>query len=161
MLFCAIFGWWAAVKLRLFGAAILGPLIVAAALSLSGVLTIRPPAEAIMAAQFFLGLGIGVCYVGITGRELRHDVLSALGFCFIIGVLAAAFAAIVSALGFAPPIESILAFSPGGQGEMAILAIVSGSDVAFVVAHHVTRIVFVILCAPLFAHLALRRKRSV
>ncbi len=157
MVFSAGFGWWAAARLKMFGAAILGPLIVSAALSLSGILTIRPPAETIMAAQFFLGLGVGVHYVGISGRELRHDVLAALGFCVIIGVLSGAFAAGVAASGLAPPIESILAFSPGGQAEMAVLALVSGSDIAFVVAHHVIRIVVVILSAPLFARFLFRR----
>lgn len=151
MLFCAAFGWWAAAKVRMFGASILGPLIAAAIMSLSGFLTIRPPAEAIMLSQFFLGLGIGVQYVGITGRELRHDILAALGFCVIIGAIGAGFAAVAFSLGLAPVIPAILAFSPGGQAEMAVLAIVSGTDVAFVVAHHVTRIMVVIFCAPLFA----------
>jgi membrane AbrB-like protein len=154
MLFCAVFGWWAAAKIRMFGASILGPLIVAATMSLSGILTIRPPAEAIILSQFFLGLAIGVQYVGITARELRHDILAALGFCVIIGAIGAGFAAVVYELGLAPQIAAILAFSPGGQAEMAVLAIVSGADVAFVVAHHVTRITVVILCAPLFARLS-------
>lgn len=161
MIACAAVGWWGAARIGLFGATILGPLIAAASLSLAGVLTVRPPAEAILAAQFFIGLGIGVQYVGITGRELRHDILAGLGFCIIIMLIAAGFAGLAIALGVAPHVEAILAFSPGGQGEMAILAIVSGADVAFVVAHHVTRIVVVILCAPLFAKVMARKTGSV
>ncbi len=151
MVFCAAFGWWGAAKIRMFGATVLGPLIVAAVMSLSGILTIRPPSEAIMLSQFFIGLGIGVQYIGITTRELRHDILAALGFCVIIGLLGVGFAAFVYSMGLAQEIEAVLAFSPGGQAEMAVLAIVSGADLAFVVAHHVTRIMVVILCAPIFA----------
>jgi membrane AbrB-like protein len=153
LLLCAIVGWWGALKVRLFGASILGPLILAATLSMAGILTTRPPAEAIMISQFFLGLGVGVKYVGITGKELRHDVLAAIGFCIILGALGAGFAYGITAAGIAHPVESILAFSPGGQAEMTVLAIVAGADVAFVVSHHVIRVFLVILCAPLFSRL--------
>ena len=50
-----------------------------------------------------------------------------------------------------------LAFAPGGQAEMAILAILAGADVAFIVAHHVMRLVIVILVSPVVERLWLRR----
>ena len=46
-----------------------------------------------------------------------------------------------------------MAFAPGGQAEMTVLAIVSGADLGFVIAHHLTRIVLVITAAPLVARL--------
>jgi len=52
----------------------------------------------------------------------------------------------------AAPVEAILAFAPGGQGEMAVLALVAGADVAFVVTHHLVRLVIVIAGAPLMRH---------
>lgn len=157
MLFCAGFGWWAAYRVRLFGAAILGPMLLTGAASLAGLLHHRPPAEAILAAQFFIGLGIGVRYRGVTLREVRAIVLAGLGFCLVLTALSAAFAEIVVRLGIAPPVEAFLAFSPGGQGEMAILAIVAGADVPFVVTHHLVRLTVVILGAPLIARWAQRR----
>ena len=48
-----------------------------------GVFNHTPPAEAIWAAQYFIALSIGVKYVGITVRELRRDVVAAIGFCAI------------------------------------------------------------------------------
>lgn len=157
MAFCAGFGWWAAYRVRLFGAAILGPMLVTIAASLSGLLHHRPPAEAILAAQFFIGLGIGVRYRGVTLPEVRAIVLAGLGFCLLLTTLSAGFAEIVVQLGIAPPVEAFLAFSPGGQGEMAILAIVAGADVPFVITHHLVRLTIVILGAPLIAHWAHRR----
>ena len=61
------------------------------------------------------------------------------------------FAEIVIQAGIAPPLDAILAFAPGGQAEMVLLAIIAGTDVAYVVTHHLLRIVIVILGAPFVA----------
>ncbi len=145
----AIGGWRLAKRVGLIGASLLGPLLAAAVLALSGVLTQRPPAEAIQAAQFFIGLVVGVKYTGITLAEIRRILTAGLGHAAILGAVAFAFAEAAVLLGLAPPLDAILAFAPGGQAEMAVLAIVAGADVAYVIAHHVLRIVFVITCAPL------------
>ncbi|WP_308917679.1 AbrB family transcriptional regulator [Jannaschia sp. LMIT008] len=142
-------GWRVARRAGLFGASILGPMIVTGALSLGGVVQQRPPAEAIQAAQFFIGIVVGVKYTGITVAEMRRVLLAGLGHGAILAVLAAIFAEAAVLLGLARPLDAILAFSPGGQAEMAVMAIVAGADVAYVVAHHVLRIVLVITCAPL------------
>ena len=144
-----IVGWRVAKRVGMFGASILGPLILTAALALSGVIEHRPPAEAIQAAQFFIGMVVGVKYTGITLREVRRILVAGLGHAAILGGIAAVFAEVALALGLAPPLEAILAFAPGGQAEMAVLAIVAGADVAYVISHHVLRIVVVIVGAPL------------
>lgn len=87
MILCGVVGWKLAERVRLFGASILGPLILTAIFTLSGVLTHRPPAEFIWAAQFFIGIEIGVKYVGITGRELRHFVLAGLVFSLVLALI--------------------------------------------------------------------------
>ncbi|MXU65735.1 AbrB family transcriptional regulator [Oceanomicrobium pacificus] len=151
MVLAAILGWKGGERVGLFGASILGPLIATAALSLTGLLHHRPPMEAIVAAQFFIGLGVGVKYAGITGRELRIDVSAGVAFCLVLGLLSALFAWVVTALGWAPPLEAFLSFAPGGQAEMAVLALISGADMAFIVTHHMVRIITVISGAPLLA----------
>ena len=145
----AVGGWKIAQWIGLFGATILGPLILATIASLGGIVSMRPPAEAILAAQFFIGLAIGVKYAGVTARELRVDILASLGFCAILAAVSVVFAEAVAMLGLAPPVDALLAFSPGGQAEMVVLALVAGTDVAFVVAHHLVRVVTVILGAPI------------
>jgi uncharacterized membrane protein AbrB (regulator of aidB expression) len=67
----------------------------------------------------------------------------------ILAVLAGLVAEAVVLLGLAPPIDAFLAFAPGGQAEMTVLAIVSGAELGFVVIHHLARIVVVVLGAPL------------
>ncbi|WP_299747450.1 AbrB family transcriptional regulator [uncultured Tateyamaria sp.] len=153
MVLAALVGWRGAKALGMFGASILGPLIVAAAMALTGLLQHRPPAEAIWAAQFFIGTTVGVKYTGITMTEIRRDLTAGLGFCGILIVLTVIFVEGVYAAGVAPGMEALLAFAPGGQAELTVLALIVGADVAFVIAHHVLRIFVVILGAPLFARI--------
>ena len=151
MAVCAGGGWWLAKRVGLFGAAILGPLILAAAMSLTGLIEHRPPAEAIQVAQFFLGLGVGVKYTGVTLLEIRRILLAGLGFCVLLAGLSVVFAEVVYLMGVAPQVEAVLAFAPGGQAEMVVLAIVAGADVPYVVTHHLVRLVIVITGAPVVA----------
>ena len=149
----AIIGWKGGERIGLFGASILGPMILTGALSLAGVIHTRPPAEAILAAQYFIGVGIGVGYVGVTAYELRRDVLAGIVFVLILAALAAAFTEIVVLFGLAQPVEGFLAFAPGGQAEMTVLAIIVGADLGYVIVHHLTRVIIVILGAPIAARI--------
>lgn len=151
LIVCGLFGWQIAKRIGMLGASILGPLILAALASLAGFLHTRPPAEAIWAAQYFIAIGIGTKYVGITTRELRHDVVAGLGFCLALMLLSAGIIFGVLTLNLAPPIETVLSYAPGGQAELVVLALMVGADMGFVVAHHLFRIFFVILGAPFLA----------
>ncbi|MGR3270946.1 AbrB family transcriptional regulator [Thalassococcus profundi] len=153
MAFAAIAGWKGAERIGLFGAAILGPMILAAVLSLTGVLHHRPPAEAILAAQFFIGIGLGAGYLGITLTEIRRFVVAGVVFTLFVAALAAVITIVVIRFGLAPPVDGFLAFAPAGQAEMAVLAIVVGADLGYVVIHHLTRVFLIITGAPLAARL--------
>ncbi|MEO1307282.1 MAG: AbrB family transcriptional regulator [Pseudomonadota bacterium] len=148
MVGCGLIGWWGAVRIGLFGASILGPLIVTAAVTLAGFLHFRPPAEAIWAAQFFIGMTIGASYAGVTMAEVRRDLTAGFGFCLILIILTVLVVEVVVLADLAPGMEALLAFAPGGQAELTVLALIVGADVAFVVAHHVLRLFVVILGAP-------------
>ena len=156
----ALIGWKGGERIGLFGASILGPMIVTAVLSLSGLIHSRPPAEAILAAQFFIGCGIGVHFLGVTWGELTRVVLAGIAYVLVLAVLAAGFTGLVTWAGLGNPVEAFLAFAPGGQAEMTVLAIVTGADLGFVITHHLTRIVLVIVGAPLVAGLMARRRKG-
>lgn len=153
MALCALVGWRAARAVGMFGAAMLGPLILTAAVTLAGGIAHRPPAEAIWAAQFFIGMSVGSKYAGITVTEVRHDLGAGIGFCLILLVLTVIFVQAAYSFDLAPGADALLALAPGGQAELAIFALIVGADVAFVVAHHMLRIFAVILGAPLAARL--------
>lgn len=153
MVVAAIVGWKGGERIGLFGASIIGPMIVTAILSMSGFIHTRPPSEAILTAQFLIGVGIGVGYVGVTLHELRRDVAAGVIFVLLLAALAAGFTELVYALGLAPHVEAFLSFAPGGQAEMTVLAIVAGADLGFVIVHHLTRVLIVILGAPIAARM--------
>jgi membrane AbrB-like protein len=160
MALAALIGWKGGERIGLFGASILGPMIVTAILSLSGVVYFRPPTEAILAAQFFIGCGIGIHFLGVTWRELTRVVAAGMAYVLLLALLAAGFTALVTGLGLGDPVPAFLAFAPGGQAEMTVLAIVTGADLGFVITHHLTRIVIVIVGAPLVAGLIARRRKG-
>ncbi len=159
MVVVALVGWKGGVRIGLFGAAILGPMILATALSLGDILHHRPPAEAIMAAQFFIGMGIGMQFRGVTLGELRHDVAAGAAFAVILAALAGVFTVLAHKMGGAPMLDAFLSFAPGGQAEMTILAIVAGADLGFIVIHHLMRLIVVITGAPIMARLIWRKPK--
>lgn len=149
-------GWKLAERAGLFGASILGPMILTAALSLSGVVTHRPPAEVIQAAQFFIGIAVGAKYAGITARELRLYVAAGMVYALLLAIISLLFIEAIMGLGLAPALDAFLAYLPGGQAEMVVIAIIAGADLAYVVSHHLLRMVIVILLAPVAARLLAR-----
>ena len=151
MIAAGAIGWKLAARVNMFGASILGPLILTAALSLGGIIHSRPPVEMIWIAQFFIGIAVGAQYSGITGKELRVDVFAGLIFSLMLALVAVGFVLLILAFSSADSLNIWLAFLPGGQAEMAMIAIIAGADVGFVVAHHLLRIFVVILAAPIVA----------
>lgn len=157
MVSAGFIGWRIADRVGLFGASILGPLILTAALSLSGIITTRPPAEIIWAAQFFIGIAVGVKYTGITWRELRVDVGAGVLYAGLLALISLGFFELIHLTGVAPALDAFLAFLPGGQAEMVVIAIIAGADLAYVVSHHLLRVILVILLAPIVARLFKRQ----
>ena len=156
----ALIGWKGGEKIGLFGASILGPMILTGALALTDVIHYRPPTEAILVAQFMIGIGIGVCYVGVTLHEIRRDVSAGVIFVLMLAGLAALFTEVVVLFGLAPAVDGFIAFAPGGQAEMTMLAIIVGADLGYIIVHHLTRVLLVISGAPMLARLIRLRERQ-
>ncbi|WP_368184839.1 AbrB family transcriptional regulator [Aestuariibius sp. HNIBRBA575] len=150
MVFAGLAGWWGANRLNILGASIIGPMILTAALSISGIITQRPPAEMIWASQFVIGIGVGAKYVGVTWSELQRVVVAGVLNAGLLAGVSAVFIAAAVAMSLSPVLDAFLAFLPGGQGEMVVLAIIAGADLTYVVLHHVLRIALVVVGAPLF-----------
>ena len=129
----------------MFGAPILGPMILTVILSLGDIIHFRPPAEAILAAQFFIGLTLGAGYAGVTLPELRRDVVAGIVFVGIVAAVAA-----LLHRGRDPPAtrgrrSTVSSPScPPVRRKWAVLAIVVGADLGYVVLHHVARVFLII-----------------
>ena len=151
MVLAGIGGWQIAARIGIPGPSFLGPLILTACCTLAGLINSRPPVEMILMAQFIIGLAVGARYSGITAEELKKYVVAGVAYTAIIGAMSVMLIVIVvRALGL-EPMDALLSFLPGGQPEMAVIALASGADIAFVATHHILRILLVILFAQAFS----------
>lgn len=148
MIAAGLGGWGIAAKLKVLGASIIGPMILTMILSLSGAITQRPPAEMIWASQFIIAIGVGAKYVGLTWQEFKRYVFAGIVNGLQLAVVSAIFIEAIVMLGVAPGLNAFLAFLPGGQSEMVVIAIIAGADLTYVVLHHILRIVMIVSLAP-------------
>jgi membrane AbrB-like protein len=157
---CAVLGYFAAQRMRLPAASILGPMALSAAVHITGITTAKPPAELIAAAQVVAGSAIGARFAGTAAVTLLRLAVHALGATAIMVVLAILFAAGLTA-GFGLPLpDLILALAPGGLAEMSLVALALHADAAFVSTHHVARITMVVAMAPALHRLLPRHLRE-
>lgn len=133
-----------------------GPMIVSAALHISGLTAAKPPVELINLAQLVAGAAIGSRFAGVPLKTLAMPVLASLGGTAVMLTTSVAFtAALSSATGLSAD-ALLLAFVPGGLAEMCLVSMALGIDTAFVSTHHFARIVVVVMLAPLAFKLAKR-----
>lgn len=151
MAICAFAGYKLAHKVGMFGASVLGPMLLSGIASLLGLIENRPPTEALILAQFVIGISIGAHYVGVTRDEMRRVVSASVGYSLILAALTVLFGEIVYLLGLNDLLHGILAFAPGGQPEMVMLAILTGADITYVIFHHVLRLLIVLTLTPILA----------
>lgn len=147
-------------KLKLFGADILGPLLLSAPLAIFGILTHRPSEEMIILSQFFIGIGVGIHYQGITTKELSRDIIAGLGFVAVVIAIALITLLGASQISDIPLFELFLCFWPGGQAEIAVMTLAAGGSVSIIVVHHIVRIFLVITGAPILHKLKKKRESS-
>ena len=158
---CALAGYPAAKALRVPAAQLVGPLVLSAALHLSGLVSAHPPGELIAAAQVVLGAAIGARFVGMAFRELgRVMLLAALVAVAMVLVAAGAAYGLAGATDLSGS-ALFLALAPGGLAEMSLIALSFGSAAAFVSTHHVARIMLIVVAGPLVFRLAQARRRSL
>ncbi|WP_349359152.1 AbrB family transcriptional regulator [Stappia sp.] len=146
--------------LRLPARYLMGPMLLVAALELTGVVSdLHPPTVLVWGAQVVIGTVIGCRFVGVTWRGVAGVVGLTAGSIVLFLGLALAFAALLEQLMGIRMVQGVLAFAPGGVAEMSLVAISLEADAAFVALHHVIRISAVMALAPLvFALLAPRDK---
>ena len=138
---------------------LLGPLVVALALSLTGwSFGAQPPEVIVEVAYAVIGWQAGLRFT----RASLRTVLGVLPLAtvLIIAVIAACagLGLVLSAVTGTTPLEGYLATTPGGVYAVLATAISSGADVTFVVAVQVLRVVVMLVLAPAVARLVGRRR---
>ena len=145
-----ISGAFIADKIKMPAPFLLGPAILTIIWTTSGGVTVELESGLIALLQVAIGANIGRRFKGTKLKEVKPLLLFAflptLGLmCFII-----LFALLFSYFTDQNFTTSLLAVAPGGIGEMGLLAVLVGADQAFVTAHQLTRLIFVLTFLPIF-----------
>jgi uncharacterized protein len=142
-------GWGIAHRLGLAGAPIVGPMMVSGAAHALGFTAVRLPVELLIFAQIGVGVLLGCQFRGLTLKEFTHTMVwGILNAVLLLMVTAMVVVLVASWTGF-DQVSVLMAFAPGGQTELNLLAFVIGADVAYVALHHLARLAIVILGAQL------------
>lgn len=149
LLGAGIVGFFGARMLRLPAYALVGPMIVSAALHVLGITASKPPAELVAVAQIVVGSMIGARFTGLPLRLVLRGILLAMGATCLLLLVAVGFGLVVEATAEMPFGSALLAFAPGGLAEMSLIAFALGVDAAYVSSHHVVRIFMIVVAAPL------------
>ncbi|MBT9289708.1 AbrB family transcriptional regulator [Prosthecodimorpha staleyi] len=147
MILCGFAGAWAGRRLGLPGPYLLGPMLASAAIHVAGITDFTPPREIVNTAQMVLGTVLGCRFAGTPPTAILRVLRIALGSTAILLAVTIAFAWGLGRLTGHGMVPIMLAYSPGGLAEMSLVALALHTDVAFVAAHHIVRIVLVMVSA--------------
>ena len=160
MALCALIGWKFALRLKIPGGTIIGPMILGMIVYSLDLIHARPPMEIINLIQLILGSTVGFVFIGISFQEITKTALQTLGHFLILALISAIFMVIVWWITDFELLSILLAFSPGGQAEMNIIAIVVGANLPYVALHHVVRLFLVMAIAPMMLQFVMGKKRN-
>jgi membrane AbrB-like protein len=142
--------WWLGRKLRLPTPEFTAPLFMSVGAALSG--HAFAGTQVLVAATFLiLGGSIGARFYGTRWSEIFWLGKHALGATVVALSLAAFSAGIMHWLLDIPFATALLTMTPGGIGEMAMVALALGVDPVFIAAHHLFRILALMLLIPFAA----------
>jgi membrane AbrB-like protein len=150
-----------AARLRVTAGVLLGPMVLTAALVLSGVLDrFAVPGLLGQTAFSLIGLQIGLRFTPDTVRLLGRLTVPVLAS--IVGLLAACFglAALLALTTSATLLDAYLATTPGGLYAVLAVAYGAGADTTFIVAVQSLRVIAMVLLAPLAVRWMLRPTRA-
>lgn len=136
---------------------LLGPMLISAALHAAGLTDFKLPSAVIAAAQIVIGSNIGCRFAGVPAATILRVFAMSVGATTMLLTLAFGFAIGVAALSGIDAASLALAYSPGGLPEMSLIALSLDIGVAFVVVHHLARVLLVV--AGSSALFALTRRR--
>jgi membrane AbrB-like protein len=137
-------------------------MVVAIALNLAGwSLGATPPDVLVEIAYAVIGWQAGVRFTRESLRLVLGVLPLAIGLIVAIIAACAGLGVLLSAVTGATLLEGYLATTPGGVYAVLATAISAGTNVTFVVAVQVLRVIVMLLVAPALARLARQRRKGV
>jgi uncharacterized protein len=149
---CVLAGLPLARLLRIPVPALLGPMLLAAALDLSGLSRgAQVPTPLELAAFLVIGLTVGLNFTRDSLRTIGRALPLALVIILGLVVACAGLGAVLTATTEASALDAYLATTPGGLYAVLATARDGGADATFVLAVQVLRLFVMVLSAPLLA----------
>lgn len=158
---CAAAGLACGRVIRLPAAELLGPMVVAAAVTVSPLAPGATVPTVVFEASFALiGLDVGLRFTRQSLRAVRQILPTALALILLVITFSAAMGWLLSQATGVSGLDGYLATTPGGLYAVVGTAVDTGGDATFVLAVQVLRLVLIMLAAPLLAR-ALRPAHAV
>lgn len=147
----------AARKLRIPGGTILLPMLLGVALSTAGVLTIELPRPLLYVCYPLVGWTVGLRFTRAilvhAARALPRMLAGIIGMT----LLCALYAVVLAWGAGIDPLTAYLSTSPGGADTIAIIAMSSNVDAAFIMTMQTMRLILVMAVGPSLARFVARR----
>ena len=149
---------WAAVRVRMPAGALLGPMIVAGAITLSGIGgSFAVPPLLRETAFAVIGLQVGLRFTVETVRQVGRLLVPVLLCILFLLVACFGLAAVLAATTSVTLQDAYLATTPGGLYAVLAVAFGAGANTTFIVAVQGLRVLVMVLLAPLAVRLIVRR----
>jgi uncharacterized protein len=138
-------------KIKLTAAFLMGPMIISIILYSSGVFNVAIPDEFLKFIQIVFGVIIGFTFRGVPLKTIYQTLIATLGHFTILAILCILFIAIIHFYLDFKTLDILLAFGPGGQTEINLVAILVGANLPYITLHHIVRLLIVMNLAPILA----------
>lgn len=148
---CGIAGAYVGGWLKLPARYLLGPMLLSAAVHISGVSNFHIPIQLVVVAQVVLGTLIGCRFYDTPRKTILAVLFSSAGLVFILLSIMVFIVELGGWLSIGDIGKLLLAYAPGGMTEMSLVALSVNVDVAFVSVHHLARIAFIVVLASVLS----------
>ncbi|RBQ27200.1 MULTISPECIES: AbrB family transcriptional regulator [Arcobacteraceae] len=138
-------------KLRITAAYLIGPMIVSMVLYSSGFVHTHIPDELLKFIQIVFGSIIGFTFKNVDLKTILKTLVATLGHFIILLILCTIFILIIYHFMDFKALDILLAFGPGGQTEINLIAILVGANLPYITLHHIVRLFIVMNIAPVIA----------
>ncbi|HYO02802.1 MAG TPA: AbrB family transcriptional regulator [Mycobacterium sp.] len=137
---------------RLPGSGLLGPMAVTIALELTGTsFGLSVPMALVQLGYAVIGWQAGVAFTRESMRAIGRALPTALGLIVLLNVACAGLGILLAHVTGISPLEGYLSTSPGGIYAVLATAVETGSNVTFIIAAQVVRVLLMLFAAPLMA----------
>jgi membrane AbrB-like protein len=143
--------------IRLPGSGLLGPMALTIVLQVTGLsFGLSVPMILVQAGYMFIGWQAGVAFTRDALRAVGRLLPAAIALIVVLTIATAGLGVVLADVAGLTPLEGYLATSPGGVYAVLATAVETGSNVTFVIAAQVVRILLMLFAAPLLARVVIK-----